>query len=152
MNKPTPEEVAKQQAEQIEIERARILADFDEIKKIITEEGYDEQTYKKGTQITVDSSFLVKMSALVQGVQQRLEKVNDVVTTTHKYINDMLGLGTLELLDIHNDMARIHIQACEDGNTVSHKELDKEDAKVKVQEKKINAPKTKIITSTGSNS
>lgn len=145
---PTQEQIAesqKVQMEQIETERKRILKDFEEIKKELVDKGYDEQSYKTGSSVSVDSTIIVKMSALIQGIQSRLEKVNEAITTAHKYANDMLGLGALELLDMHNDMARIHILACEEGNTVSHKELDAEDAKVKVQEKKIITPDSKII-------
>jgi len=149
MSQPSPEQIAeaqKVQAEQIEVERARILADFEEIKKILTEKGYDEQSYKKDAQLTVESMTIVKISALIQGIQDRFQKVNEVITNSNKYVNDMLGLAALELLDMHNDMARIHIQACENGNTVSHAELDVEDAKVKVQEKgKIIKQNTEII-------
>lgn len=120
----------KEQMEQLEKERERIVNDFEDIKSILSENGYDKQSYKANTQITIDSDILVKMSTLIQSIKQRLERVNEAITTASKYANDMLGLGSLELLDMHNDMARIHIKACEDGNTVSHEELDKEDSKV----------------------
>lgn len=150
MSKPTAEQIAeaqKMQAEQIEQERKRILGDFEEIKKTLTETGYDQQSYKADAVLTVESKMIVKISALIQGIQDRFQKVNEVIETSNKYVNDMLGLAALELLDMHNDMAKIHIQACKDGNTISHTELDKEDAKVKVTERgQVIKQDTKIIT------
>lgn len=146
-NKTTPEMEAKkaEQRAAIEAEQKRVMDEFEDLKRTLTDGGYTEQAYASGAKITVDAQIIVKMSHLLPHLQQRLESVQEVIETSFKIANDYLGLASLELLDLHNSMTRVHIEAVDNGETVHRDELDKQDAKKKVKEIIVPEPVQLIV-------
>lgn len=154
----TEQELAQQeQQRQIEEAQKQITDQFENLKKILEENKYDEQAYRKGTILNMSSETLTKISHLLPHIQGRFETILEGMSrelaetsTVYQYVQGMLGFASLELLALHNEMTQLHINACEAGLTIHRDELDKEDAKVKVTERggdavELIVPETKII-------
>lgn len=101
------------------------LVQMEELKTKVNNDKYKDQGYASGSIVEIPSELFTQIT-------------NYLSQQAHSNRSSMQVLEALEMAiaPLNLKLMEIHLDNVDKGNTLSFKELDKEDAKAKIKEKK----------------